>query len=206
MAKTLGEITGELTEKVLAPAKAEAENILNNARIDADRILTASKEEAERVLETARREADNRRKQMNVDMETAARNFMIMFEERLEKAVVDPEIENALRPLLGDREFLGKMIGDLLAGFNLHSSHEHRIEVLLPEAKRDELEAWFMEKFRNRAIHPITIRFTDKLSFGFKLGIGGAGNHINFSDGLVQVFSEFCSPRFRKHFFSRKES
>jgi len=206
MAITLGEITRELTEKVLAPAKAEAENILKNARLDADRILAASKEEAERVCETVRREADNLRKQMNVDMDTAARNFMIMVEERLERAIVDPEIENSLRPLLSDREFLGKMIEDLLAGFNLHGGHEHRIEVLLPEAKKDELEAWFMEKFRNRAVNPITIRFTDKISFGFKLGIGGAGNHINFSDGLVQVFSEFCSPRFRKHFFTRKES
>ena len=31
MAKTLGEITGELTDKVLMPAKAEAENILKLA-------------------------------------------------------------------------------------------------------------------------------------------------------------------------------
>ncbi len=206
MTKTLGEITGELTEKVLAPAKAEAENILKLARLDAEKMMTASKEEAERILGAARREADNHRKQMTVDLETAARNFLIMVEERLEKAIVDPEIESALRPLLSDREFLGKMIEDLLAGFNHHGGQEHRIELLLPETQRAQLEAWFIEKFRNRAIHPVTIQFTDKISFGFKLGTGGTGTHINFSDGLVQVFSEFCSPRFRKHFFPRKES
>lgn len=205
MGKTLGDITGELREKVLAPAKGEAENIIKNARLDAERILAASKEEAARVSEAARRDADSLRKQMDVDMDTAARNFIIMVEERLERSLVDPEIENVLKPLLSDREFLGKMIEDLLSGFNLHGGHEHGIEVLLPEAKRDELEAWFMEKFRNRAIHPMTVRFTDKISFGFKLGTKGAGNYINFSDGLVQVFSEFCSPRFRKHFFTRKE-
>lgn len=205
MAKTLGEITGELTEKVIAPAKAEAENILKLARLDAEKMLKASKEEAEQIIETARREADNHRKQMTVDLETAARNFLIMVEERLEKAIVDPEIESALSPLLSDPDFLGKMIEELLAGFSQHGGQEHRIEILLPELRRVQLEAWFINKFRNRAIHPMTIQFTDKISFGFKLGIDGAGTYINFSDGLVQVFSEFCSPRFRKHFFPEKE-
>ncbi len=206
MAKTLGEITGELTEKVLAPAKAEAENILKQACLDAEKRIAASKEEAERIVEKARRDTESYRKQMMIDMETAARNFLIMVEERLEKAIVEPEVEGALRPILSDRDFLMKMIEDLLVGFNRQGGQEHRIEILLPEAQRDQLEAWFIEKFRNRAIHPLTIQFTDKISFGFKLGIEGSGSHINFSDGLVQVFSEFCSPRFRKHFFPRKES
>jgi vacuolar-type H+-ATPase subunit E/Vma4 len=206
MAKTLGEITGELTDKVLAPAKAEAENILKLARLDAEKIMTASKEEAERILDTARREADNHRKQMTVDLETAARNFLIMVEERLEQAVVDPVIEENLKPLLSDREFLAKMIEELLVGFNRQGGHEHRIEILLPETKQAELETWFLQKFHNKTSQSLDIRFTDKISFGFKIGVAGAGNHINFSDGLIQVFSEFCSPRFRKHFFSRKES
>lgn len=206
MAKTLGDITSELTEKVLAPAKAEAENLLNAARAEAGRITADAATEAERIREAARREADSLRKQMNVDLDTAARNFLIMVRERLEKAVVDPVIEENLKPLLSDREFLAKMVEELLAGFTSRGSHEHRIEILLPETKRAELETWFLQKFRDRASQPLDIRFTDKISFGFKIGVAGSGSHINFSDGLVQVFSEFCSPRFRRHFFAGKES
>ena len=205
MAKTLGDITGELTEKVLAPAKAEAENLLSAARADAGKIVAAAEAEAQRIRETAKRESENLRKQMNVDLDTAARNFLIMVEERLEKVVVDPVIEENLKPLLDDREFLAKMIEELLAGFNRQGGLEHRIEILLPETKRAELETWFLQKFHNKISEPLEIRFTDKISFGFKIGVEGSGSHINFSDGLVQVFSEFCSPRFRKHFFSRKE-
>jgi V/A-type H+/Na+-transporting ATPase subunit E len=206
MAKTLGDITSELTEKVLSPAKIEAENILGEARAEAARITAAAAAEAERVREAARREADNLRKQMNIDLDTAARNFLIMVEERLEKAVVDPVIEENLKPLLGDREFLAKMIEELLSGFNRFGGHEHHIEILLPETKRAELETWFLQKFSGKISEPLDIRFTDKISFGFKIGVAGGGNHINFSDGLVKVFSEFCSPRFRRHFFARKES
>jgi vacuolar-type H+-ATPase subunit E/Vma4 len=206
MAKTLGDITSELTEKVLAPAKAEAENLLSAARADAGKIVATAEADAQRIRETAKREAENLRKQMNVDLDTAARNFLIMVEERLEKAVVDPVIEEHLKPLLSDREFLAKMVEELLRGFTAKGGHEHRIEILLPETKRAEMETWFLQKFHDKASQPMDVRFTDKISFGFKIGVAGSGNHINFSDGLVQVFSEFCSPRFRKHFFSGKES
>ena len=206
MAKTLGDITSELTEKVLAPAKAEAEHLLSAARADAGRIVAAAEAEAQRIRETAKRDAENLRKQMNVDLDTAARNFLIMVEERLEKAVVDPVIEENLKPLLADREFLAKMVEELLAGFTARNGSEHRIELLLPESRRAELETWFLQKFHQRASQPLDVRFTDKISFGFKIGAAGSGNHVNFSDGLVQVFSEFCSPRFRRHFFAGKES
>ena len=206
MSKTLGDITGELTQKVLEPARAEAAKILQDAKTEAERIVSASKEDAKRVLETAKRDAENVRRQMTVDLDTAARNFLIMVEERLERAVVDPVVEDVLKPVLSDRTFLEQMILDLIAGYGKFSGAEHRIEVLLPEAKRVELEEWFLKKLRTKASQSLNVRFTDKISFGFKIGVEGSGSHINFSDGLVQVFSEFCSPRFRKHFFSRLES
>ena len=176
------------------------------ARADAGKIVATAEADAQRIRETAKREAENLRKQMNVDLDTAARNFLITVEERLERAVVDPVIEENLKPLLTDREFLAKMVEELLVGFTKNQGNEHHIEILLPESKRAELEAWFIQKFRDRASQPLDIRFTDKISFGFKIGVAGTGTHINFSDGLVQVFSEFCSPRFRKHFFAGKES
>jgi len=206
MAKTLGDITTELTDRVLTPAKAKADDIIREATAEAERIRAASETEAGRIREAAEQESANLRRQMEVDMETAARNFLLKVEERLENAVVDPVIEETVRPLLSDREFLEKMILELLVGFNRHGGREHLIEVLLPEAEQKELETWFLKRFHDRSSHPLEVRFTDKITFGFKIGVAGTGTHINFSDGLLQVFSEFCSPRFRKYFFSAKES
>jgi len=206
MAKTLGDITEELTRKVLEPAKADAENLLKEAHAEAKKIVAAAQTEAEKIREQAGKDVENLKKQMDADLETASRNFLIMVEERLEKAVVDPVVEAEVKPLLDDRQFLEKMILEILNGYVQHVGKEHRIEVLLPAEKKSELEKWFLEKFHNKTRQPLDVRFTDKISFGFKIGIAGKGSHINFSDGLMQVFSEFCSPRFRKYFFPKKES
>ncbi len=206
MAKTLGDITGELTEKVLEPAKAEADLVRKNARAEADKIIAAAETEAQKIRERTKREIEGLKRQMDVDLETAGRNFVIMLEERLESAVVDPVVEETVKPVLEDRAFLEKMILDILAAYAKQAGKEHHIEILLPEDQKDELESWFMKKFRGKMASPLDVRFTDKISFGFKIGIAGRGSHINFSEGLIEVFSEFCSPRFRKYFFPRKES
>ena len=205
MPKTLGEITEELTKKVLEPAKADAEILLRDAHAEAERIVAAARMEAEEIREQTKREIESLKKQMDIDLETACRNFIIMVEERLEKAVIDPVVEMNIKPLLDDREFLEKIIMEILEVFSHSSGKGQHIEVLLPAEKKSELESWFLEKFHHRIEQPLNVQFTDKISFGFKIGLLGKGSHINFSDGLIQVFSEFCSPRFRKYFFSDKE-
>lgn len=206
MTKTLGDITEELTKKVLDPAKTEAAAIVKSAEGQSAKIIADAQAQAERVVEAARLEAERLKKQMETDLETACRNFLLMIEERLEKAVVDPVVEENLKPPLADKEFLEKMILEVLAGYVQRGGKENRIELLLPEDKKEELEKWFLEKFRGKMKRPLDVRFSDKISFGFKLGDASEGSHVNFSEGLVHVFSQFCSPRFRKYFFIRKES
>jgi hypothetical protein len=143
---------------------------------------------------------------MESDMNTAARNFILMVQERLEKAIVQPTIEAELKPLLNRPEFLEGMIEELITGFCRFEGEENNLEILLPEKMRDELGQWFVEKFRQKTTRPLVVHFTDKVSFGFKIGVEGTGSHFNFGEGLVEVFTEFCSPRFRKHFFTGKEN
>jgi hypothetical protein len=134
--------------------------------------------EAEKIKQTAGKEAEETRKQMETDLDTAARNFVIMVQERLEKTIVEPTIEEEVRKSFSDDKFLQKMIEILIVQFT---------------------------KVRKKAEAPLVVQFTDKTSFGFKIGIEGTGQHFNFGDGLVEVLLGFCSPRFRKYFFTAEE-
>lgn len=206
MAKTLGDITQELNEKVLAPAKAEAEQIISKAKEQAAAILAEANTASEKLRTTAKNDAENVRKQLQVDMDTAARNFIIMVQEKLEASVVTPVVEGEVKAALGDPGFLKRMIETFVSEFLKSRGRDQSLEILLPKQSQTEMEAWFGEKFRERAAGTLNVQFTDKIAFGFHAGVKGQGAYFNFSSGIVEAFSNFCSPRFRKHFFAREGS
>ncbi len=206
MMKTLGDITSELRERILLPARAESERILQEAREEAKKIVSVAEREAVHIKAAAQNEAETVRKQMETDLNTAARNFILMVQEQLEKTIVQPTVEAELKPLLEDPDFLKRILEELIAGFLRFHGEERKLEILLPEKTREKLGQWFLEKFRQKMATPVVVHFTDKFSFGFKIGLEGTGSHFNFGDGLVEAFTEFCSPRFSKYFFTVKES
>jgi V/A-type H+/Na+-transporting ATPase subunit E len=205
LTKTLGDITSELTERVLSPAKSESERILREAQEKAGKIIADAEKEALNTRNRAREEAEQAFKQMEVDLKTAARNFILLLQERLEETIAHPTVEEEIGEALKDREFLKKIIEIVLQEFAKFEGTENKIEILLPSREKTALGKWFIEKFHQRALHNITVHFTDKVSFGFKIGFEDSGSHFNFGEGLVEAFREFCSPRFRKYFFTDNE-
>lgn len=205
MAKTLGDITSELTDRVLSPAKAESERILRDAREKAERIVADAQREAAAAKEAAKQEAEQVARQMDVDLKTAARNFILLLQERLEEVIAHSAVEAEVSQALHDGEFLKKIIEIVVQEFARREGAESKIEILLPAKEKAELTKWFLEKFRQKALPGVDVHFTDKVSFGFKIGLEDAGSHFNFGEGLVEAFREFCSPRFRKYFFTDQE-
>lgn len=202
MTRTLGDITNELKNKVLDPAKEEAERMVSEARSQADAIVRDAKREATRIKDDARQQAQISLKQMEIDMDTAARNFILLAQERLEKAIVRPVVEEEIKSVLDNKDFLSSIIEILITEFSRTHGKENKIEILLPSRHKEVLEEWFVNKFLQKATSGVVIHFSDKVAFGFKLGFGETGTFFNFGEGFVEVFSEFCSPRFRKHFFT----
>lgn len=205
MTRTLGDITNELKEKVLSPAKNEAERIVGEARSQADSIILEARKEASQIKEEARRNADLVLKQMEADMGTAARNFILLVQERLERAIVRPVVEDEIKSVFDHKDFLSSIIEILITEFARFHGKENRLEILLPVGQKEALEEWFVNKFLHRAAAGLLVHFTDKVTFGFKMGLGETGTYFNFSEGLVEVVSDFCSPRFRKYFLSPDE-
>ncbi len=203
MAKTLGDITQELNEKVLAPARAEAEEMVGGARKEAASIVAEAQAAAEKIRADARAEAEETMKRLHADMDRAARDFVLTVQEKLEAAVVIPVVNWEVREAMNDAAFLQRIIELFLREFLKEGLREQRVEVLLPEEKRAELEAWFNEKFRDRVdSRELEVDFSDGITFGFDVSYKRKGPYLNFSTGLVEAFGNFCSPRFREHFFT----
>jgi V/A-type H+-transporting ATPase subunit E len=205
MTRTLGDITKELKDGIIEPAKGQAEKILAEARLEAEAIKAGARRQADETVSQAKASAGLIKKQMEADMDTAARNFLLKVQEDLEGSVVRPVLDDEIRRLAAAPGFMTQMMEQVLAAFSKGAGKETRIELLLPEKQKKELEAWFLDKCSHKMLGQVDVRFTDQISFGFKLGLQGSGTHFNFSDGLAEALADFCSPRFRKHFFAPRE-
>lgn len=205
LTRTLGDITSELTERVLSPAKSESERILREAEEQAAKIIAGAEKEALNTKTAAKQEAEQTLRQMETDLQTGARNFILLLQERLEEAIAYPTVEEEVKKTLSDKEFLKRIIELVIQEFTRREGADSAVELLLPVKEQDELGAWFLGQFHRKALRNINVHFTDKVSFGFKIGLEDSGSHFNFGEGLVETFMSFCSPRFRKYFFVEKE-
>jgi V/A-type H+-transporting ATPase subunit E len=205
MTRTLGDITKELKDGIIEPAKGQAEKILTDAKLEAEAVKAQARKQADETVSQAKASAGLIKKQMEADMDTAARNFLLKVQEELEASVVPPVLSEEIRRVAAAPGFMTRMMEQVLAAFSKTAGKEARIELLLPENQKKELEAWFLDKCSHKMLGHVDVHFTDKISFGFKLGIQGSGTHFNFSDGLAEALADFCSPRFRKHFFVPRE-
>lgn len=202
MTRTLGDITKELKEGIIGPAEQEAARVLAQGQKKAEALLNQARQEAEQIKAEARQEADRNRQQMESDLEAASRNFLIKLQEKLESSVVVPVLDQEIRRAVETPGFLPSVLEEVLAAFSQAAGEEARLELLLPENRQKELEAWFLEKCSRKMQGHVDVHFSDKISFGFKLGVQGSGPQFNFSDGLVEAFAQFCSPRFRRYFYN----
>lgn len=202
MTRTLGDITKELKDGIIGPAEQEAARVLAEGQKKAEALLDQARQEAEQIMAEARQKADRNRQQMESDLEAAARNFLIKLQEKLESSVVPPVLDQEIRRAVEAPGFLPSVLEEVLAAFSRAAGEESRLELLLPENRQKELEAWFLEKCSRKMQGHVDVHFSDKISFGFKLGVQGSGPQFNFSDGLVEAFSQFCSPRFRRYFYN----
>jgi vacuolar-type H+-ATPase subunit H len=200
MSRTLGDITKELRDGIIGPAQQEAARIIADGRKQAEALVSQARQEAGQITAGSRQEAERTRQQMEADLETAARNFMIKLQEELEASVVGPVLDQELRQAVEKPGFLPRVLEEVLAAFAKSAGDEARLELLLPEKSRKELEAWFLEKCSRKMQGHVDVHFTDKINFGFKLGVQGSGAQFNFSDGLTEAFAQFCSPGFRRYF------
>lgn len=201
MTRTLGDITDELRKKVLLPAKEEAEKIVDDARAEAEKIVREANREAEEMRKKAREDAEETRRKMDADMQAAVQNFLLLVEERLEKTVISPVVDEVVVPVLTDPNFLKDVLEKLIREFFSSEGRQGRIDIILPEKQKTALEGFFLKKFKEKAVQGVTVHFTDQVTFGFKIGTGEGGRYFNFEDGLAKAFVEFCSPRFRKYYF-----
>jgi len=190
--KTRGVKAGEESAgRIIEEARGKARTIVDEARAQADEIKEQAQVERKRTMAA-----------LKAEMQQAARVGLTAFRAAIEKSFLVPELNKDISNAIEGSGFLETAIPEMVKGFVAAGMSRSDIEVVLPEAHRQELAASFLQKLKERGADGVRVRFDDSLSFGFRIGPAGGGFTFDLTDdGFREILVKFLSPRFREAFY-----
>ncbi|MCU0660888.1 MAG: hypothetical protein MUC50_01010 [Myxococcota bacterium] len=199
----LDQLIGELKSRGVKAGAEEAARLVVEAKAKAETIISQAKAEADSIRRKAEDDRTATKAALDSELKQAARVGLAAFREAIEKGFAVPEIDAQVKRALDRPGFLEDAVGELVKSFAATGLANTDIEVLLPERRKNELGAAFIDALSARGASGVKVRFDDSLSFGLRIGPKGSGFNFDLSDeGFREVLVRFLSPRFRAAFYA----
>ena len=181
MQNKLQELTDKLYNEGLSKGKQEAEQILGKAKAESGKIVADARKEAERIIAEAAKAA---------------------IRQEIENAIILKTLSGPVDAAVNDNDFIKEIILSIVTAFNPASSEPVSLEMLLPEAKKAELEKFVRSKVEKLCTGGIEVRFSKAIDNGFRIGPKDEGYLISFTDeDFKAIISEYLRPKTRKLLF-----
>lgn len=203
----LDELIQDLQQRGVDKGEQQAQEILENAKVRAEQIVTKAQHEADEIVARANTERQSTKASLDAELRQAVQVGLAAFRQAIENGFVVPEIRQAVHAAVTRPGFLEDSIAEIVRAFARQGMTNADIEVLLPEAQRQELGDAFIARLAAKGASGVKVRFDDSLTFGFRIGPAKGGFFFDLSDdGLRQVLEKFVSPRFRASFYPDTDS
>ncbi len=202
--QALQQVIDELKSRGLRAGEDEGRKKVGEAEAQAEQIVADARAEAEGIVGSARNEAAAMREQMQAELRLSAKAGLQAFRQAVEKSFLVPTVDKSLQRVLDDPTELRAILVETVKGFTAAGGASGDLEVILPEAQRAKLEGAIKADMLSQTGTPVTVRFADGFSFGFRLSPQGSGYLFDFSDeGFREIYLKFLAPRFREYFFEK---
>lgn len=200
----LQQVIDELKSRGLRAGEEEGNRLVQSAKTEADQILANARVETDRLVGAAKIEAESTRTQLDAELRQASAVGLEAFRQKVEGAFLVPAVNEELRKVLTSADGLQAIIAATAAGFATSGGAQGDLEVLLPEAQREQLGNAFIAELKKRSKAGVSVRFDDGFKFGFRIAPEGSGYVFDFSEeGFREIFLKFLAPRFREYFFEK---
>lgn len=202
MQNKLQELTDKLYNEGLSKGKQEAEQILGKAKAESGKIVADARKEAERIIAEAAKEAQELKTKTENDIKMASVQSFSAIRQEIENAIILKTLSGPVDAAVNDNDFIKEIILSIVTAFNPASSEPVSLEMLLPEAKKTELEKFVRSKVEKLCTGGIEVKFSKAIDNGFRIGPKDEGYLISFTDeDFKAIISEYLRPKTRKLLF-----
>ncbi|MBI9060548.1 MAG: V-type ATP synthase subunit E [Marinilabiliaceae bacterium] len=194
MQTKLQELTDKIYNEGVQKARDEAEVILSKAREDADGIVAKAEADAGKMLQEAQKKADELKRNMEAEMKLAASQSMSALKQQIATAITLQVVEPGVKEVFGDKQFMQELLVNVVQGWTASGNFD--LNLILPEADKDQLESFFKNSLAVELNKGITFEFDKRLKAGFKVGPKDGSYIIGLSDDdFENFFKAYLRPK-----------
>jgi V/A-type H+/Na+-transporting ATPase subunit E len=196
----------ELTEKIyregVEKGELQAQEIIGVAEKQSASIIDTARREAEKIIAEALKKADDLRQNMEADMRLAASQCINSIKQQILDVITMRVVEQPLTASLSDTKTLITFLKIILNNWNSAGPESSGIDVLLPEAQREQLTAALETGLSQELAAGLSLGYTKNIKAGFQVQLRGSSYKISFTaDDFNEYFKEYLRPKMRTFLF-----
>ncbi len=202
MQNKLQELTDKLYNEGLSKGKQEAEQLLADAKVKASDIIAKANQEAQAILEKAKADAQEIKTKTENDVKMATNQVFATIKQQIESVITAKSVSGQVKSAMDDVEFIKTILSTIVKAFNPDNSDSVSLDIILPEAKKAELETYLKENIQKNCSAGVDIQFNKSVSNGFKIGPKDQGYMISFTDKEFNaLIQEYLRPKTKQLLF-----
>jgi V/A-type H+-transporting ATPase subunit E len=193
----------QLAEKLLKEGveqgEVEKKRIVDAAQTEAKAIIEEAEKKAAQLIEDAEKRAKDLVKNGEAELKLSGDQALSAIKQRLVNLVVAESVEKSAAESLADPKVMTKYIETALSNWKGDAA---TVELLLPEAKRSELEAALSTAVKSMLNGKVSMSFSKSVKGGFQIAPEGSSYKITLSDeDFANFFKAYLRPRVRTILF-----
>ena len=202
MEEKLQKLAEKLYQEGIEKAKQEAETIINQAREKAETIIKEAKRKEEEILKNATREKEELQKRVLMELKSAIEQAKSSLKQELINLISTNSLKQTVSEALSDVEVVKDLIIEICKKWDI-SSGAPRLEIILPEKKKEMFEKVFAKKVKELLSGNVVITFEGKMEEGFKVVSKDDNFVLSFTDSdFNQFFASYLKPKTKELLFS----
>jgi V/A-type H+/Na+-transporting ATPase subunit E len=202
MDSKLRELTDKIYREGVEKGELQAQEIIGAAEKQSASIIDSARREAEKIIAEALKKAADLRQNMEADMRLAAFQCINSIKQQILDVIIMRVVEQPLTASLSDTETLVSFLKIILNNWNSAGPESSGIDVLLPEAHREQLTAALENGLSQELAAGLSLGYTKNIKVGFQVQQRGSSYKISFTDDdFNEYFKAYLRPKMRTFLF-----
>jgi V/A-type H+-transporting ATPase subunit E len=202
MEQKIQELTDKIFKEGVEKGEAKASEVVSAAEAKAADIVKTAEAKAAQIVADAQKKAEELKRNTESELKLTGTQAISSVKSRIVGLITARVVDDAASKALSDPAILKDFVQTAISNWKMGGGDVPSLEVLLPEAKQDELTKAFHLGVSGELQKGVDVKFSKDVKAGFRIGPADGSFKISLTDeDFKEFFKEYLRPKTRAYLF-----